>query len=99
MVGGTSVINSGYGKPNAPMLVSGTHCTGNEIRLQDCQYTQLTEDDTGQYASAKVAGVQCGQPSSTVQPTSNSSSKTTPTSIALAVMTVLMVIFLAVSIR
>lgn len=107
-VGGTAVTGSAYGKPNAPILVSNTDCIGSERTLRNCQYTQLTEDESATlYAKASVAGVKCSSPVTTTQPSTtrtptaqpSSAHKISPTSIALAVMTVLLVLLLILNVR
>ena len=82
-------MGSFYGKPNAPILMSNTDCIGNEQRLRDCQYTQLTEEDST--AKSSVAGITCSQPSKV--------KVTDPMTIGLIVMVLLTLLFLVSTIR
>jgi deleted-in-malignant-brain-tumors protein 1 len=87
--GGRAVTGSQYGKPNAPLLISNTDCTGNEQRLRDCQYTLLSEQDsTTLYSTAAVAGISCDSQSPT------NISITSPTTIGLIIVVLLMLLFL-----
>lgn len=91
------MTGSYYGKPNAPLLQSNTDCVGNEQRLDACQSTPLNEDESqALYSKAKVAGVRCTG-STTVQPVSSKSVNSF--AVGLAVVTVMMFIFIVVSIR
>lgn len=72
--------------------MSNTDCTGNELKLSNCQYTQLTEEDsTTLYAKAAVAGISCNPQAAVVQ--------ASPMTIALIVIVLLMILFLASTIR
>ena len=99
---GTAMIGSYYGKPNAPLLQSNTDCVGNEHRLDACQSTPLNEDESqALYSKAKVAGVRCTG-STTTQPvpaTTQPAKSINSFAVGLAIVTVMMFIFMVISVR
>lgn len=97
-VGGSPLSGSPFGRPNAPILISNTQCTGTETTLNSCQYTQLSEDESNNlYANAPVAGVRCNGVPVTPSHSSSSSHKLSSSSIGLTVLSLLLVAFIALS--
>lgn len=53
---GTTVFNSSASSVSSPILLTNVRCTGKELSLFDCFYTEIQQEDC---TTMKVAGVTC----------------------------------------